>query len=179
MPDGPSGFSLEPPPDVGAVSLPDASNGGTPFTMKASPGRLLLVYFGYTTCPDVCPTTLADIKRALGQLGSAADRIDLAMVTIDPRRDTGELLTTFVQAFVPGSHALRSDDEPTLRAAAAPFGVDYDVTVNADGSVDVGHTSFIYAVDASGHVPMQWSFGTKAPQLASDFQALLGRTPRS
>ncbi|MGE0732977.1 MAG: SCO family protein, partial [Acidimicrobiia bacterium] len=81
-PDRLVGAVREPRPQVGEVSLPEAGAG--PFRFAAEPGHVLLTYFGYTSCPDVCPTTLADLKVVFEDLGAAADRVELAMVTIDP-----------------------------------------------------------------------------------------------
>ena len=67
------GYPSEPAPQVDAVALPDMSQGGEPFTLRAEPGGLLVVYFGYTNCPDVCPTTMADTRAVLRQLGDDAD----------------------------------------------------------------------------------------------------------
>jgi protein SCO1/2 len=170
------GIRLDPPLDVSTVSLPDTSQGGQPFAMRGPDGGLLVVYFGYTSCPDVCPTTLADLRSALKRLGpERAGRVEVAMVTIDPARDTGDVLTGYVQGFVPGAHALRTDDDAALRSAASQFGAQYDVTVGKDGQEEVGHTGFLYAVDSTGHVPMQWSFGTRPPALADDLAKLLRR----
>ena len=99
------GLTRDPAPQVDAVTLPDVSNGGEPFEFRAADGGLLVVYFGYTNCPDVCPTTMADLRTALGDIGDDADRVDVAMVTIDPDRDT-PVLTDYVQSFVPDAQVV-------------------------------------------------------------------------
>jgi cytochrome oxidase Cu insertion factor (SCO1/SenC/PrrC family) len=78
---------------VDTVALEDASNGGAPFEFRAQPGELLVAYFGYTFCPDVCPTSLSMFKNALEQLGDDASAVELAMATIDPARDTAEVIS--------------------------------------------------------------------------------------
>ena len=120
------GLTRDPAPQVDAVDLPDVSNGGEPFQFRAPEGGLLVVYFGYTNCPDVCPTTMADLRTALGDIGDDADRVDVAMVTVDPARDT-PVLTDYVQSFVPDAHAIATDDQAALQSVAAPFGVSYEV----------------------------------------------------
>ena len=168
-----AGYVREPLPAVGAVALPDESRGGEAFPMQAEPGEILVVYFGYTSCPDICPASMADVRTALGELGDLADRVAVAMVTVDPDRDTPEVLTGYVQSFVPGSHALRSEEDPPLRRAADLFGASYDVTVADDGTVEVGHTASLYAVDEAGLLRVTWPFGTPAADLASDLRILL------
>jgi protein SCO1/2 len=170
-----AGYLRDPIPEVGGATLPDASAGGAPFAMRAPRGKLLLVYFGFTSCPDVCPTTLADVRTALGELGDDADRVELAMATVDPGRDTDEIVTAYVQSFVPGAHALRTDDDNALREVTEAFGAYYEVTVAEDGTVDVVHTGHLYVVDDQGLLQLTWPFGTEAFALASDLEILLKR----
>ena len=104
-----AGFVRTPAPSVATTSLPDVAS-GEQFDFVAPEDGLLLVYFGYTSCPDVCPTTLADVRTALGRLGEDADRVELVMATVDPDRDTPERLAHYVRWFNPrflganGSH---------------------------------------------------------------------------
>jgi protein SCO1/2 len=169
-----SGLQLTPPPTVVDQSLPDASNGGAEFPFSAAKGRFLLVYFGYTQCPDVCPTTFAEIKKALKHVGDNAKNVDVAMITIDPKRDSGELLTNYVQSFVSGSHALRTDDDTRLKAVAKAFGAGYTVTTNAKGTVEVTHSANVYVVDSTGKVVLEWPFGLLADAMATDMEILFG-----
>ncbi|HQZ35149.1 MAG TPA: SCO family protein [Ilumatobacteraceae bacterium] len=170
-----SGYELDPAPVVGAVTLPDTTNGDADFAMRADDGHLLIVYFGYTQCPDVCPTTLADVKKALKEMGSAADRVDLAMATIDPNRDTDDVISGYVRSFIPGAHALRTEDPERLRAAADAFGVSYSVTPTADGTFEVTHSAAMYVVDSTGTVLVTWPFGLAADAIATDLEILLAR----
>lgn len=168
-----AGYVRTPLPSVADVSLPDASNGGQPFTMTAPSGELLLVYFGYTACPDVCPTTLADVRVAMAELGDDADRVTVAMETIDIERDTEEVISKYVESFVAGAHGLRATDDVTLRAAADAFGADYSVETNEEGIVEVGHTAQLYAVDDQGLIQVTWPFGTSAQTIVNDIRILL------
>ena len=168
-----SGFVRTPLPDVSATALPDAGTGGTEFLMQAPADEILIVYFGYTACPDVCPTTLADLRSALREIGDDADRVEVAMATIDPGRDTDEIITGYVQSFVPDSHGLRTDDEDALRAAADVFGADYGVTVTEEGDYEVVHTAHLYAIDDAGLIQVTWAFGTEPETIAQDLQILL------
>ena len=167
-----SATRCEPAPQVDAVALPDLSRGGEPFALRAQPGGLLVVYFGYTNCPDVCPTTMSDVRTALRQLGDDADRVDVAMVTIDPDRDT-PVLADYVSSFVEGGHTLATDDAAELRAVADPFGVSYLVAANAAGEIEVAHTPQLYVVDDAGRLALTWQFGVTADDLAGDLEQLL------
>lgn len=171
-----SGYELDPAPMVGALSLPDASDGGKDFPFKAADGRLLIVYFGYTFCPDVCPTTLAEVKKAFKQMGDDADRVDVAMTTIDPNRDTDEIITGYVQSFLPHAHALRTEDPAALQAAAAAFGAAYSVTAAADGTIEVTHSAAMYVVDSTGTVVLTWPFGIPADGIATDLEIVFDRS---
>ncbi len=173
-----SGYTRTPAPSVASVTLPSAD--GTEVGFAASPGGVRLVYFGYTSCPDVCPTTLSDVKRAIASLPEAdRPKVSVDMVSIDPARDTAEKLTQYVTTFVPTGVAVRTDDDARLRAAARAFGADYEVTPGADGNPEVIHTAELYAVDDQGRVVLIWPFGTARDALARDLRRLLaGERPR-
>lgn len=171
-PTGLAGIVREPAPDVSWVTLSDGANGGADFTTKARDGHLLLVYFGFTFCPDVCPTTLAETRKALRELGDRADLVDLAMITIDPERDGPEDLTDYVHAFVEDGHALRTDDPELLRRVADAYGADYGVTKRADGAVEVEHSAFLYVVDSQGRILVQWAFGAPSEDMTNDLAYL-------
>lgn len=168
-----AGVVRQPLPDVSRVVLPDAANAGNDFAAVAEPGHFLLVYFGYTACPDICPTTLADLRRAVRDLGDDGTLIDVAMVTVDPERDVPERLTAYVQNFFADGHALRTEDPNALQAAADRFGADYEVWTTEDGLVEVTHTAFLYAVDSNGRIVVQWPFGTTADDIQSDLALLI------
>lgn len=168
-----AGFVREPGPAVDQVALPDVSRGGEEFAMRADPGSLLVVYFGFTNCPDVCPTTLADLRAGLRQMDPAdAARVDLAMVTVDPDRDL-PVLADYAQTFVDGARALGTDDPALLRAAADPFGVDYAVVIDDDGEIEVGHSSQMFVVDDEGQLVLTWQFGISAEDIGADLEQLL------
>lgn len=166
-----AGYRREPAPVIADLALPDLSNGGEPFTFRADPGELLVVYFGYTNCPDFCPTTLSDVRLAK-QLLDDPGAIDVAMVTVDPSRDL-PVLADYVGGFFDDGHALGTDDPGELVAAAGPFGVQYEVGAADDGEVEVAHTTQLYAVDDTGTLVLTWPFGTTKDDLAADFEQLL------
>ena len=173
-----SGLQRTPALEVGGVTLPEVTPGSEgPFTMRAEPGRALFVFFGYTNCPDVCPTTLFDLKKALQAIGPEGERVDVAFVTVDPARDTPEAMTGFLQHFVTSYHALRTEDPAELQRAESAFLASSDVTTAADGTVEVAHTGTTYLVDPDGTVLVEWSFGTKPEVLANDLRLLLAQIP--
>lgn len=168
-----AGVQRMPLPRVAGVTLPDVAHGGEAFDFVAPDGGLLIVYFGYTHCPDVCPTTLSDIRSALGKIdGDRAERVALAFATVDPDRDDADLVTGYVQSFVPDAAALRTNDAEELAAAADAFGAVYDVSTNDAGEIDVVHSGFTYVVDDDGHLLVTWPFGVPADDIAGDLDLL-------
>jgi protein SCO1/2 len=165
---------------VGEVSVREVRDGGaaSPFRFRAEPGRLLWVFFGYAHCPDICPTTLAELRRALRLLGPDSARVEVAFVTVDPGRDSAAVLVPFVHAFVPGAHALQPASQDELAAAERAFGAASSVSRRADGAVDVTHTGASYIVDPGGRVLLEWDYGTKPADMAADLHVLLLMQPR-
>lgn len=170
-----SGAVIDPAPQVDLVSLPSLSNPGTEINFRARPGGVQVVYFGFTNCPDVCPTTLADLTVALRKLDpSDADRVDVVMVTVDPKRDL-EVLDTYVTSFIDDAVAVGTlDDEQTV-AAGIPFGASWEVRTFDDGNVEVDHSPFLYAVDDSGRLVLTWLFGATSDDISNDLSVLLDR----
>jgi protein SCO1/2 len=168
----PAGMVRTPAPDLSDMTLPDVTN-NIDRPIVAPEDGLLIVYFGYTYCPDVCPTTMSMLRKALRELGDDADRIDVVMMTVDPERDTSELLTSYVHAFAPNGFAARTLDLDRLAAIAEPFGAKYTLEVKDDGYVEVVHTGFLYAVDDQGILRLTWPFGIDSDSVYKDMRALL------
>jgi protein SCO1/2 len=167
-----AGIVRDPAPVVDGTTLPSLTEPGEDVVFRADPGGLKAVYFGYTNCPDVCPTTMSDWTVALRRLPpEIADQVSTVMVTVDPERDN-ELLTGYVQSFVPDAVAAGTLDADRLAAAAEPFGVSYDVTTNAEGEVEVSHSGFLYLVGDDGRLLVTWPFGTSSQDMASDLEQL-------
>lgn len=144
------------------------SNGG-PVTLSEFRGKPVLLYFGYTTCPDVCPTTLSDLRTALQELGSAKDKVQVLFVTVDPERDTAERLATYLQYFDPSIIGL-TGSLPDIEAIASRFGVIFkkNTTVTSAADYLVDHTSAVLLLDADGTLRLMFPYGTTGQQLASD-----------
>jgi protein SCO1/2 len=185
----PSGVVRSDPLDVAQVSAPDVTDPSQRgrgdvvdgrLRMVAGEGRLLLVSFGFLNCPDVCPTTLMDLKVALGQLdGAERDRVDVVFVTVDPERDTAEAMAAYLHHFYPTYHAVRPEGAE-LETMLAAFLASAEVRRDADGAVsDVSHTALLYAVDDRGRVVIEWPFGTSSNALSADLRKLLAAMANS
>jgi protein SCO1/2 len=172
-----TGVVRTPALEVSSISLPDVGDGGRAVPMKAPANQLYLVYFGYTSCPDVCPTTLSDIRVALDDLPAAlASRVTVAMATVDPERDTDEILTGYLGHFFDHSIALRTTTAAELETAAQAFGVKWQVEAHEAGApYNVAHTALTYVVDDTGTVVVEWPFGFESRDMTSDITYLLDK----
>lgn len=170
-----AGYEREPDPSVGALSLPAVNRDNVDFSFRADPGELLMVYFAFTNCPDFCPTTLADTRIALNELGARAEDVDVAVITVDPDRDTAEIISSYVETFIPDGIALRTEDQDQLGEVAFSFGADYRIVESAEGEIEVGHTTNMFAVDDSGSLILTWPFGITTDDIVSDLTILLDR----
>ena len=136
-------------------------------------GRVAVVFFGFTQCPDVCPTTLVELAAVKKQLGADGDKVQGIFVTVDPERDTPELLKAYVDNFGAGFIALRGTPEETL-AAAKHFKVFYaKVPGKTDTSYTIDHTAGSYLFDPQGRVRLFTRHGTGPEALAHDLKILL------
>jgi protein SCO1/2 len=131
----------------GRFSLTD-TNGRT-VTSEDFRGKWQIIYFGYTFCPDVCPTTLAEITDALGELGPRANAMQPIFITLDPARDSAKVLAAYLKAFDPRFVGLRGDPE-TIQALARQFHAYFRLRGLGNGEYTVDHSSFIYIFDPKG-----------------------------
>lgn len=167
-----AGIVREPAPEVDATPIPSLTEPGSDVVFRGEPGGYVAVYFGYTNCPDVCPTTMADWTVALRRLPEdLAERVHTVMVTVDPERDN-DILTGYVRSFVPDAEAAGTLDADLLAAAAEPFGVSYSVTTGDDGEIEVAHSGFLYLVDDEGRLLVTWPFGISSTDMAADVEQL-------
>ncbi len=136
-------------------------------------GKVVVVFFGYTQCPDVCPTTMAELAEVKRSLGPDGARVQGIFVTVDPARDTAELLKAYAANFGPDIIGLRGTPEQTT-AAAKEFKVFYNkVPGKTDTSYTVDHTAGSYIFDAKGKVRLFTRYGSGAQALADDLKILL------
>ena len=141
---------------------------GSTFSIGAQRGRASLVFFGYTNCPDVCPTTLADWKQVKAALGGAASKVNFIFVTIDPATDTPEVVGQYIARF-DSSFVGLSGSPAQIDAVSKAFGV----SAFADGTLDSGHTAMahpsrVYLVDTEGRVRYVYPPGLKPEEIAAD-----------
>jgi protein SCO1/2 len=136
-------------------------------------GKVVVMFFGYTQCPDVCPTTMMEMTAVLQQLGADAPRVQMLFVTVDPERDTRELLAGYVPAFNPGFLGLYGDMETTARTAKE-FRVFYQKQPGSTpSSYTVDHTAGSYVFDSKGQVRLFARYGDGGANLAADLRILL------
>ena len=143
----------------------------------AAPGEILLLFFGYTSCPDVCPTTLADYRAAFDSMPrELVDRISFGMIGIDRERDADGEIDAYVSLFMENGHALLAPDEPALAAAAETFGVRYEIEDHESGAIDylVGHTATVFAIDEDGHIIWEIGYPTPPDDITATLTDLLG-----
>jgi len=153
------------------LALTDAD--GQPRTLADYKGKVVLVFFGYTQCPDVCPTTMAELAEVKRSLGADGARVQGIFVTVDPERDTAALLKAYIANFGPDIVGLRGTPEQ-IKAAAKEFKVFYSkVPGKTDTSYTVDHTAGSYVFDAKGRVRLFTRYGTGAQALADDLKLLL------
>ncbi|MDE2360837.1 MAG: SCO family protein [Betaproteobacteria bacterium] len=153
-------FSLEDP--IGATR-----------TLADFRGKAVVLFFGYTQCPDVCPTTLSTLAQAMKLLGSDADRVQVLFVTIDPERDTPALLARYVPAFDPRFLGLWGDAEATGRTAKE-FKIVYEKVPGATpGSYTMDHSAGSYVFDPQGRLRLYVAYGQGAEVYAHDLRILL------
>lgn len=145
---------------------------GKPRSLSDFRGKVVVVFFGYTHCPEVCPTTLADLAQVMHLLGKDADRVQVLFVTLDPERDNSELLAKFVPAFDRSFLGLYGDAQATAQAAKA-FGVNYVKQYDKHGSYTLDHTDGIFLLGVNGKPLLLAPYGQHAEQLVQDIRLLL------
>lgn len=144
---------------------------GKPRTLADFRGKLVVLFFGYTHCPDVCPTTLADLAQVMRRLDKDADRVQVLFVTVDPERDTRELLAQYVPAFHPAFLGLYGDPQATAQAARA-FDVVFQKQPTTSG-YNVDHSAGTFLIDSQGKVRLLAPYGQRAEWLVEDLRLLL------
>lgn len=147
---------------------------GNPFTLSQEKGKVALVYFGYTICPDLCPTTLNDFAIVKDELGDDAAGADFILVTFDPERDTQARLQEYLGFFDPDFIGLRGDDAQTQQ-----FLQDYGVTIkrveypNSSTGYLIDHTALVYVIDNQGRLRLTYPYGTDPLMIAEDVRHLV------
>lgn len=142
-------------------------------TLADFKGKVVAIFFGYTHCPDVCPTTLSDFAQALKQLGPLANQVQVIFVTVDPQRDTPALLKQYVPAFDPSFLGMYTD-ETALAVLAKEYKLVYQKTsVKAADDYLIDHSAGTYVYDANGRLRLLVSYGSIPDAIAQDLKTLL------
>lgn len=161
----------EPYPTAPQIEL-TKSNGET-FRLNDQKGKIVLLFFGYTSCPDVCPTTLAELKLVLDDLGNKAESVEVVFVSVDPKRDTPEKIQNYVEHFNPGFVGL-SGSMYELEPIWKQYGIfREEVESNSALGYIVNHTARTYLVDADGNLRLSYGFQTPVEDIVSDLKTLL------
>ena len=146
---------------------------GKPRSLADFKGKIVVLFFGYTQCPDVCPTTLTELSQVKQLLGADADKLQVLLVTVDPQRDTPEVLKAYMANFDPAFLALRGSAEE-LAAMAKDFKVYYKRTEGkTPTSYSMDHSAASYVYDTQGRLRLYTRYGSGAQALASDIKLLL------
>ena len=143
-------------------------------TLADFKGKAVVVFFGYTQCPDVCPTTLTEMQQVMTLLGPKADKVQVLFVTVDPERDSASILKQYVPAFDSRFLGLRPADEAGLEKVAKDFKIYYKkVPGMTPGSYTIDHTAGSYAFDPQGQLRLYIKHAQGAETLAQDLKELL------
>lgn len=163
-----------------AVSLPAYGDGlkGDPHPLRPVKGKLMLLYFGYISCPDVCPTSMSDLAVAVRSLPVEQQKqLEVGLVTADPKRDSGAELVDYLEHFFRKQpvFGFRTTDKAELAKAEKAFGAASQIDPHKPGEAyTVTHTAYIYAVNRDGRILVMWPFGTPPTEMSSDLKVLLG-----
>jgi protein SCO1/2 len=145
---------------------------GKPRTLADFRGKVVTVFFGFTHCPDACPTTMVEMAQVAKELGPDADKLQVLFVTVDPARDTQKVLAQYVPSFHPGFLGLYGDAEATARAARE-FKVYFNKQPAKSGSYSVDHSAGTFILDRQGRLRLFAQYGQGAEAILHDVRLLL------
>jgi protein SCO1 len=149
-----------------------------PISLSSFRGRFVVLYFGYMSCPDVCPLTLGNLRLALENLGSKASEIQVVFVSVDWKRDTPEKLSNYVHAFRRDFVGVTGTNEQ-IDAVTRDFGIFYLLNLpDSNGFYTVDHTASIQVLDRQQNLTLIWPHDIQAAQIASDLQVLIQRSSK-
>jgi protein SCO1/2 len=164
------GASFSPPRPVPDLALESIDG---PVSLHDFKGKYTLVYFGYTFCPDICPTTLAMFKTAKEELGENADQVEMVMITVDPERDTPEQLAEYMTHFDSAFVGLSGDKE-TIDLVGEPFGLFYEKREGSEATgYLVDHTAYFYLLDRDSKALVAYPHETLPDVLVQDLEYLI------
>jgi protein SCO1/2 len=165
------GTVIQSPVPAGNFTL--TGSGGEPVNLHDFRGQAVLLYFGYTFCPDVCPATLVELAQANEQLGDDAQKAQVIMISVDPDRDTPEKLEEYVTHFDPSFIGITGSEDEVAEVATM-YGIFYE---KHEGTVATGylidHTASVVVIDPDGHLRLVYPFGMPAEDIAEDIRHLV------
>ena len=165
------GSEIVPSRSAPPISLP-ASDGST-FNLDQQQGKLVLLFFGYTSCPDVCPATLSEMRQVIAGLGERASSVQIVFITVDPQRDTTDKLKRYLSVFGPSFVGLSGSMEQ-LEPVWKEYGVYHQIQpIGTSGNYTVDHSAFIYVIDKKNQLRMTYPFGTDVEFILKDAAFLL------
>ena len=160
-------------PAIPAADFELTDQNGATFRLSEQRGKIVLIFFGYTHCPDVCPVTLSEYRRIKTGLGDQAKNVRFVFITVDPERDTPELLKTYLKAFDPDFIGLSGSRE-ALEAVWKDYGVYQERReVGSAAGYLIDHTARTYAINALGEWRLTYPFGMETEKIIQDIQHLL------
>lgn len=145
---------------------------GNPHSLADYRGKVVALFFGYTHCPDVCPTTLADLAQVMTLLGKQADQVQVLFATLDPERDTPQMLAEYVPAFHPAFLGL-SGTQAEINQAALAFGIAWKKQPGDNGNYTLDHSAGTYLIDPASQRVLLSPYAQRAELLAQDIKLLL------
>ena len=169
-----NGSVIDPPKAMPGFTL-QSSNG--PVSLDSFRGKYVLVYFGYTSCPDICPITLATLTEALAKLGTKkAENFQVIFISVDYKRDTPQISDAFAKRFNANFIGL-GGTEAQINQVTQEYGIYYKLNPPdpATGFYSVDHTALVQVLNPQGALILIWPFGTQPDQETSDLATLLGR----
>ncbi len=166
-----SGAMLPDPSAAPEIAL--TNQDGNPFRLSDQQGVITLLFFGYSYCPDVCPTTLTDLAAVRKRLGADAERVRVVFITVDPARDTPARLTSYMRSFDPNFIALTGSDTE-LQTVYQAYSIIPIRRELADGGYAMDHTSSVYVIDQAGRWRALISVESKLEDIVADLRYLLG-----
>ncbi|MBI5354318.1 MAG: SCO family protein [Chloroflexi bacterium] len=158
--------------------FPQASNfeltrsSGEVFRLSDQKGKVVLLFFGYTFCPDVCPATMAELNSALNQIPDKAASVQVVFVSVDPDRDTSQKVQEYVDQFNPAFIGL-SGAQTDLEKIWNDYGIFREVVKNDSGLITVTHTARVILIDQAGNMRLSYAFGTPVEDIVHDLNLIL------
>jgi len=171
-----SAAQIAAPPKGASVHFALTSTDGTAVTEQSYRGKWLAIYFGYTFCPDICPTTMMDLAQAFQALGPRAAEAQVAFVSVDPQRDKPDVLAEYLTAFDP--HFVGLTGTPAqISAAAKSFNVFYERHDTDEGNYTYDHSSYVYLVSPDGRLAEALTSDRGSKQIAAALLRLMSQAP--